>query len=433
METQSKIRIVVVGGGFGGLETALYARHRLAEQADVLLVSDRTSLVFKPYMLYVPFGMDQDEMQIDLSELAQSTGFQLLEGRAETLRPGRKTIQVGERALAYDFLILATGTTLVPAEIPGMQDHALTVGHMADMLRLRQKIQQFQQEVEDGQRRRIVFVVPPTCSWAGPLYELAFMLDSWLQERGLRTGVDLTFLTPEATYMAVFGQRLHEVIQQEFQRRNITAYPEHEVRQIDAEGLTCQDGERLLYNLLIAAPLQVASTSWDPLPTDVRGFLRTELETRQVTGYPDIYAVGDGADFPVKQAFLALLQADAAAEHMAARVFEMEPAFAFTPSSSWLMDQLDQAIFARTSLSERGEAEGAAEDQLDRSHADRLPAGQLQRMLLSAHLPRPFGASNPLYTGLFWKGTQVGLKMLSSLAQDFFEAGFSGKEKQSRR
>ncbi len=39
-----------------------------------------------------------------------------------------------------------------------------------------------------------------------------------------------------------------------------------------------------------------------------------------MTGHPDIYAPGDAGDFPVKQAFLAFLQADAVADHIAAEV-----------------------------------------------------------------------------------------------------------------
>ena len=55
------------------------------------------------------------------------------------------------------------------------------------------------------------------------------------------------------------------------------------------------------------------------LPSDDRGFLATEPATRQVVDHPDIYAPGDAGDFPVKQAFLAFLQADTVAEHIARR------------------------------------------------------------------------------------------------------------------
>ena len=82
------------------------------------------------------------------------------------------------------------------------------------------------------------------------------------------------------------------------------------------------------------------------------------------------------------------------------------------------MEQLDQAVFAEVPLDERGEVESL--DTEDSTYeVDQLPAGQLRRMLVSAHLPRHlrhFGA-NPLYAGLLWKGTKVGLKILSHLAK----------------
>ena len=58
--------------------------------------------------------------------------------------------------------------------------------------------------------------------------------------------------------------------------------------------------------------------NYPTFPGDDRGFIQTALGSRQVVGHPDIYAVGDAGDFPVKQAFLAFLQADAAAEHLSA-------------------------------------------------------------------------------------------------------------------
>ncbi len=92
-----------------------------------------------------------------------------------------------------------------------------------------------------------------------------------------------------------------------------------------------------------------------------------------------------------------------------------EPAFRFDPKGLWLMEQLDQAVFAEVPLNQRGEVESLDTEDIT-CEVDQLPAGQLQRMLVSAHLPQQFGA-NPLYAGLFWKGTKVGLKILSHLAK----------------
>jgi sulfide:quinone oxidoreductase len=55
---------------------------------------------------------------------------------------------------------------------------------------------------------------------------------------------------------------------------------------------------------------------WDDLPAGSRSFPEIDPATRQLIGHPHIYAPGDAGDFPVKSAFLALLQADTVAEHI---------------------------------------------------------------------------------------------------------------------
>ena len=62
------------------------------------------------------------------------------------------------------------------------------------------------------------------------------------------------------------------------------------------------------------------------LPSDDRGFIPIDQHAR-VMGVEDVYAAGDGTTFPIKQGGLATQQADAAAEHIAARLgAEVEPA-----------------------------------------------------------------------------------------------------------
>jgi len=52
----AKPRVMVLGGGFGGLEALFYLKHVLGDRADLTLVSDRSYFVFKPNTIYIPFG-----------------------------------------------------------------------------------------------------------------------------------------------------------------------------------------------------------------------------------------------------------------------------------------------------------------------------------------------------------------------------------------
>ena len=64
-----------------------------------------------------------------------------------------------------------------------------------------------------------------------------------------------------------------------------------------------------------------------------------------MAGEDRIYAPGDAGDFPLKQAFLAFLQADATAEDIAARIEGRKPAFSFDPVSMCVMEEFDKATF----------------------------------------------------------------------------------------
>lgn len=404
METPETVHVVIAGGGFGGLETALYLRQRLGDGAAITLVSDRDHFLFKPYLTYVPFGLEPNAVQIDLAQMARTHGLTFHPGRIHDLDPAAKTVTVNAQPLTYDYLVVATGATAGPEAIPGLDVQAYTIWKPDDMARLRAAFQHLVDDAESGQQRRVAFLVPPGCRWAGPLYEVAFMLATWLQAHEVREAVDLTFATWAPSHLHALGDAMHETVTQEFDERDIAVHMPWTARRVEDGAVLGNGGALLPFNLLIIAPTYAAAADWAPLPTDDHGFLKTVAATRQVQEHPDVYAVGDASDYPVKQAFLALLQADAAAEHLAARVLDDKPAFAFDPHSIWVMDQLDQAVFARVPL------DGSDET----TEVDRVPSGEIQRMLLGARLPQPFGES-PLYAGLVWKGTTVGLRILSRL------------------
>jgi sulfide:quinone oxidoreductase len=418
MATNGRPRIVVLGGGFGGLEAAFYLKMRLQDQANITLVSDQDHFLFKPNTIYVPFGLDPDRLKIPLAGPAQARDIAFVQARAmEVDTAGRKTVTtVG--TLPYDFLVVATGSGMRADEVPGLKTYAQTIWTPDDMLRLRTAVTTLVERASAGQRQRVLFLVPPNNKCSGPLYEMVFMLDTWLRRRGARQPVEMTWSTYETSFIQAFGPRLHEVVTREFDRRTITGYTQHAVDHVEAHEVAYKNGARLPYDLLIAFPPYVAAAPFAGLPTDERGFIATELATRQVRGYPEVYAVGDAGDFPVKQAFLAFLQADAAAEHVAAQVLGTQPACVFEPTSMCVMEQFDKATFAQVPLRLTGIPERPVEVRQDRADLYRVgssPTWRLGKKLLGVYLPWRFGSGNPFHAGLPWKGMEVGLKVMSRL------------------
>lgn len=418
MADKARPSIVVLGGGFAGLEAAFYLRRRLGERAAITLVSDRDHFVFKPNTIYIPFGQDPEKLKIALTRPTRRKHIEFVQARAHEIDPAARVVHTDGRKLRYDFLVVATGAGMRPEEVPGLSEHAQSVWTLEDMLRLREAFASLLDDAQRGQQRQVLFLVPPNNKCAGPLYEMVFMLDTWLRQKEARHQVQITWSTHEGNYVQVFGPRVHDVVVEEFQRRGITGYNQYAVERVERGEVTYKNGHRLPFDLLITFPPYVASTPFPGLPTDERGFITTDVATRQVLRHPEVYAVGDAGDFPVKQAFLAFLQADAAAEHLSSQILGTNHAHGFEPVSMCIMEQFDKATFAQVPLRLTGLPEKPIEVDPEASELYRVGSSAMWRLgkkLLGLYLPWRFSAGNPFHAGLPWKGMEIGLKAMSGL------------------
>jgi hypothetical protein len=131
---------------------------------------------------------------------------------------------------------------------------------------------------------------------------------------------------------------------------------------------------------------------------------------------PNVFAVGDAADFPVKQAFLALLQADAAADHLAAEISGRQPAVDFEPMSMCIMEELNKATFAQVPLRYTDDPlRPVAVETSDAEHykIGVSPIWRIGKKLLGLYLPWRFGAGEPFHAGFAWEAMDLGLKVMA--------------------
>lgn len=416
MSVKSRPRVVILGGGFGGLEAAFYLRKRAGDGAEIVLISDRSEFIFKPNTIYVPFGLDPDRLRIGLEEPTSRQQILFMRAAVEGVDLERRTVTADGRIIAWDHLVIATGASTRPAEIPGLGSYARTVGAPEEMLRLRADFEAL--TAADG-RARVLFLVPPENRWASPLYELAFMLDAWLRRRETRDRVELTFATSESAFMEAFGPRLTDVIAGEMEERGIHARTSIAAAGAEPGVVVFREGERIPFDLLVALPPHVPAVAYPGLPANERGFLRADGPTRQVIDHPGVYAVGDAADFPVKQAFLAVLQGDAAAEQIVSAIERTTPWFTFEPMARVVMEQLDTATFAQAPFA-AGPTEGSFEIDVEdpRYRVGTTPAWRLGKKIIASYLPWRFRAGEPVHAGIPWEGVGAGIEAATKVLSD---------------
>ena len=233
----AKPKILVLGGGFAALESAFLLRMRLGEKVDIRLVSDREDFVFRPNSIYVPFGADPKSLLVGLRKPLARRQINFERGSVAEVDPDARFVALDDgQRLRYDKLVVATGADTHAEEVPGLVEHAATIWTTDSMLDVRRRFAAVRDAARRGERRRVLFVVPPNNKCSGPLYEIVFMVETWLRREHARDHVDITWSTYEAGFIQAFGPRLHELVTRQFAERGIDGHTEEAVSEIGPGG-----------------------------------------------------------------------------------------------------------------------------------------------------------------------------------------------------
>ena len=165
--------VVVVGGGFGGLFSALAIRERLPER-PVVVLEPHSNFVFQPHLYELLSGeMQSWEVAPRYRDLLSSRQMVWLQERVNRidLDAGYLTTDKGSR-LEWGDLILATGTELNDFGIPGVSQHAQGFHNLNDVATLRERIHLLRQQRKSDAALVIVGAGPTGVELACKLADL---------------------------------------------------------------------------------------------------------------------------------------------------------------------------------------------------------------------------------------------------------------------
>jgi sulfide:quinone oxidoreductase len=131
-----------------------------------------------------------------------------------------------------------------------------------------------------------------------------------------RIDAKIALITPESSPLAIFGPAPSAAVRDLLTTLGIQLFTESTVREVGPDGIRVSPGDRVIGPAEAIALPVMDGPRIDGLPSDVAGFIPIDEHSR-VKGADDVFAAGDGTDFPVKQGGLAAQQADAAAEQIA--------------------------------------------------------------------------------------------------------------------
>ncbi|CAM5395679.1 oxidoreductase [Streptomyces spiroverticillatus] len=138
-------RILIVGGGFAGLECAYRLERRLAaREAEITLISDQNHQLYLPLLPQVAAGkLTAQSIAVPLRRMLRRTT--LVPGTAIGVDAAAKAVVVRAldeqvRTLRYDYLVLAPGSVTRQFDIPGVAEHAIGMKTLAEAAYLRDHV-----------------------------------------------------------------------------------------------------------------------------------------------------------------------------------------------------------------------------------------------------------------------------------------------------
>jgi NADH dehydrogenase len=278
--------IVIVGGGFGGLYTAL----ALSEQnrhPPLLLIEPRDCFLFLP-LLYELLSDELRRWEIAprYDALLAGRGVAWLQDRVVAIDASQRRLRTaGGRDLGYGQLVVATGARTHSFGIPGVVEHSLGFRSLADVERLQGLIQRLRHERRPLQRLAVVGAGPSGVELA---CKLADLLDGAAVVELIEQG---SMALPQAR---AFNREQATLA---LQRRDVRLRCGCRVLEVGADHLdldTSTGLERLAVEAVVwTAGLDFAPPAIEPEPPrDRRGRLLVEASL-QLRGEPNLFAIGD--------------------------------------------------------------------------------------------------------------------------------------------
>ncbi len=316
-------RVLILGGGLGGLMAASHLRRLLPREHDVVVVEKKETFSLCMSNLWLMTGerAAPEEGQRELAELAKK-GIEWIRGEVETLDPANRTVKTTAGTMDGDYLVVALGAERNPKAVPGFAEAALNLYEADGALKIRQALAEF------GGGRIIVLVSRTPFSCPSAPYEAAFLIDSFLRERGVRERTEIAIYTPEDQPMPVAGAAVGSALVEMLAQRGIEFHKEQIALKIDAASRRILfEIDETSYDLLVGVPGHVAPRAVrESQLLDASGWIPVDAATLQ-TRHPGVFAIGDvtairlaNGMFLPKAGVFADGQARVVAENIAAKI-----------------------------------------------------------------------------------------------------------------
>lgn len=303
---KNKIKIVIIGGGFGGVYTALNLTEIFNDESiEVSLINKLSHFLFTPLLHEVATGgLSPNSVIEPIREVFRGTSVKFVEDSVTEIDYQNKMVKTGSCSFAYDYLVIATGADTNYFGVPGAKEHCFNLKTLEDAVALRKHILE---TCELAVKTKNKELLTTAIVGAGPTgVELAAEFLEYIQHTMcmyyknsgfVKEDIKVNLLTTTPDVISQFPQDMRDIAMAELNKKGIKVLANTIVTKIEPNLLSFKDGGSLKAHTIV----WVAGVA--PYFNGVKGVsnvvsisVKNRIETNdflQSTKYPEVFSLGD--------------------------------------------------------------------------------------------------------------------------------------------
>ncbi|MCI0347302.1 MAG: NAD(P)/FAD-dependent oxidoreductase, partial [Chloroflexi bacterium] len=240
-------RVLILGGGFGGVAAATRLRKLLDPGDEIVLVDRATQFVMGFRKTMAVIGREPLEAGLRPLVALEGKGIRVRNAAVTGIDPAARAAEVGGERVEADALVVALGAEVVPSAVPGLAEHGHNVYSTEGVTAAAHALA----TIERGRAVVGIFGAPYKCSPAP--YELAILAREAAEARGAR--LEWATFTPQPMSLPVLGKAGCEAIEGRLAGLFIAFRPNIKAERVEPDRVVVAgDGGEIPFDLLLAVP-----------------------------------------------------------------------------------------------------------------------------------------------------------------------------------
>jgi NADH dehydrogenase len=291
----AKARVVILGGGFGGMAAA----NSLGEEFDVTVVDRHNYQTFLPLLYQVSTaGLAADHVAYPIRGALRKTNGKFRMGSPISIDHKNKTVKLdSSEVLAFDHLVVALGSVTADFGTPGVEEYALGMKSIHEALEIRAEVMRRFEDLcrfEDDTQLNITVVGggPTGVEMAGALAELVrgpLMND----QKHAAKHVTVSLIEAGPRLLPMFSQSLSDKTKRELESLGVKVLVNTAVKEVEWRKIDLKSGESIPSEVTIWAAGVKGNPAMEILSLPLDGTRLKSDPTLQVSNYPYVWGVGD--------------------------------------------------------------------------------------------------------------------------------------------